>query len=118
MSGLGKDRKTQAVPVSVMVRSQTPDPRWSGEMGTKDQNVKGRLGVAKRKHPVSKSNWEKSQVSARRWESEKHKSRGMPVEGFRHHVATDGTLWSACGWSAAQLRHDEEMGQCIGCMVR
>ena len=44
----------------------------------------------------------------------------MPVEGFRNHVATDGSLlgvsdmWSACGWSAVQLDHD---GQCVGCTV-
>ena len=39
----------------------------------------------------------------------------MPVEGFRGHVATDGSLWeisgrwSACGWSVVQRDHDEEM---------
>ena len=39
----------------------------------------------------------------------------MPVEGFRNHVATDGSLlgvsgtWGACGWSVVQLDHDEEM---------
>ena len=44
----------------------------------------------------------------------------MPVEGFRNHVATDGSLlgvsdmWSASGWSAVQLDHD---GQCVGCTV-
>ena len=41
---------------------------------------------------------------------------GIPVEGFRNHVATDRSLlgvsgkWSACGWSLVQLVHDEEMG--------
>ena len=39
----------------------------------------------------------------------------MPVEGFRNHAATDGCLLgvsgkrSACGWSAVQPDHDEEM---------
>ena len=38
------------------------------------------------------------------WESEKHRSWCMQVEGFRGHVATDGSLlgktgkWEACGW--------------------
>ena len=45
----------------------------------------------------------------KRWESDKHKSCCLPAEGFRDHVATDGSLlavagkWSACGWSVVQL---------------
>ena len=37
------------------------------------------------------------------WKSEKHKSLGMPAEGFSGHVTTDGSLlgtageWGACG---------------------
>ena len=44
----------------------------------------------------------------------------MPAEGFRNHVATDGSLlgvwgkWSACGWSAVQFDHDEELGPMHG----
>ena len=44
----------------------------------------------------------------------------MPVEGFRNHVAIDGSLvvvssrWSACGWSVVLLDHDEEMGPMHG----
>ena len=49
-------------------------------------------------------------MTVRRWESEKHKSWGIPVEGFRSHVATDG----ACGWSVVQLDHDKEMGPVHG----
>ena len=43
----------------------------------------------------------------------------MPVDGFRDHVATDGTLlgfsgtWGACGWW--QLAHDEEHG--LFCLI-
>ena len=49
------------------------------------------------------------------WESEKHQSQSMQVEGFRSHVATDGSLlgtaekWGACGWAVVQLDYDEEM---------
>ena len=59
-------------------------------------------------------------MTARRWESEKHKSKGIPVEGFQNHVATDGSLlgvsgkWGACGWSVVRLDHDEEMGPMRG----
>ena len=51
----------------------------------------------------------------RKWEFEKNKSWGMPVEGFKGHVATDGSLlgnagkWKACGWAVVQLDYDEEM---------
>ena len=40
------------------------------------------------------------------WESEKHRSWGMKVAGFRSHVATDGSLfgkWRACGCAVVQL---------------
>ena len=51
-----------------------------------------------------------------KWESEKPKSWGMPVEGFKGHVATDGSFLGtdgkcgACGWSVVQLEFDEELG--------
>ena len=50
------------------------------------------------------------------WESEMHQCWSMKVEGFRGHVATDGSLfgktgkWGACGWAVVQLDYDEEMG--------
>ena len=49
----------------------------------------------------------------RKWEFERNKSWGMPVEGFKGHVATDGSLlgnagkWKACGWAVVQLDYDE-----------
>ena len=39
----------------------------------------------------------------------------MPIEGFKGHVATDGSLlgkagkWGAGGWAVVQLDYDEEM---------
>ena len=44
----------------------------------------------------------------------------MQIEGFRGHVATDGSLlgsagkWRACGWAVVQLDYDEEMGPLHG----
>ena len=52
----------------------------------------------------------------KKWESEKHKSWDMTVEGFKGHVAIDGSLlgktgkWGACGWAVVQPDYDEEMG--------
>ena len=48
----------------------------------------------------------------------------MPVEGFKGHVATDGSLpgkvgkWGACGWAVVQLDYDEELGLSTGCTAR
>ena len=53
-------------------------------------------------------------------ESEKRTSWRMPVQGFREHVAADGSLlesagkWRACGWAVVQLDYDEEMGPLLG----
>ena len=85
---------------------QTPNPRKAGEMGAEGQDIKERLEVAKRK---SEGQWESSHLTVRRWESEKQKSCAIPVEGFRNHVASDGSLmgvsgkWSARGCSVVQL---------------
>ena len=44
----------------------------------------------------------------------------MPAEGFKGHVATDGSLlgtagkWGAYGWSVVQLDSDEELGPLHG----
>ena len=67
-------------------------------------------------HPLSEGQREKSHLTVRRWESEKHESWSMPVQGFLNHVAADGSLlgvsvkWSARGWSVVHLDRDEEMG--------
>ena len=60
----------------------------------------------------------------RKWESEKHKSWSMPAEGFKGHVATDGSLLGnagkrrACGWAVVQMDYDEEMDQHGICMAQ
>ena len=52
----------------------------------------------------------------KKWESEKHKNWSMPADGFKGHVATNGSLlgragkWEACGWAVVQLDFDEELG--------
>ena len=56
-------------------------------------------------HPLGESQWNRGHFSVRKWESEKHKSWCMQVEGFRGHMATDGILFGtarkrrACGWA-------------------
>ena len=61
------------------------------------------------------SQWDRRHFITRKWESEQHKSWCMPAEGFKGHVATDGSLlgtagkWIACGWSVVQQDYDEEL---------
>ena len=56
----------------------------------------------------------------KKWENEKHKNWGLPAEGFKGHVTTDGSLkgetgkWGACGWSVVQVDYDEELGPLHG----
>ena len=48
-------------------------------------------------HPLSESQWNRGHFSMTKWESEKHKSWCMPAEGFKGHVATDGSLLGTGG---------------------
>ena len=41
---------------------------------------------------LSESRWNRCHSRMEKWVSEKHKSWGMPAEGFKGHVATDGSL--------------------------
>ena len=56
----------------------------------------------------------------KKWESEKHKKWVLPAEGFKGHVAIDGSLlgktgqWGASGWAVVQLDYDEVMGPLHG----
>ena len=44
----------------------------------------------------------------------------MPAQGFKGHVATDGSMlctagkWRARGWSVVQLNYDEDLGPLHG----
>ena len=48
-------------------------------------------------HPFSESQWNRDHFSVKNWVSEKHKSWGLPAEGFQGHVATDGSLLGVTG---------------------
>ena len=71
-------------------------------------------------HPPSESQWNRGHFSMIKWESEEHKSWSMSAEGFKGHVATDGSLlgnadkWRGCGWAVVQLDYDGEMGPLHG----
>ena len=88
--------------------------KWEQKAGISKKEWKWQRGIVT--HPPSESQWNRGHFSLKKWESEKHKSWGMPAEGLKGHVATDGSLlgttgnWGACGWSVVQLDYDEEWG--------
>ena len=92
--------------------------KWEQKARTSKEEWKWQRGTVT--HPRSESKWNRGHVSMIKWESEKHKRWRMPAEGFKGHVATDGSLlgtagkWRACGWSAVQLDYDEELGPLHG----
>ena len=121
----GRHREAQALPLPRLVRSQTGDSRIFRKLKqkakTSKKEWKWQRGTVE--HPLNESQWNRGHFSMRKWESEKHKSWGMPAEGFKGHVATDGSLlgiagkWRACGWAVVQLDHDEDMGPLHGMYV-
>ena len=48
-------------------------------------------------HPLSESQWNRGHFSMKKRESGKHKGWSMPAEGFKGHVATDGSLLGKAG---------------------
>ena len=99
----GWHRETQALLLSGMARSEA-----------------GYSGVLQKVGAKGGKEWKWQRDIVAQWESERHRSWSMPVEGFNGHVATDGSLlgrtvkWRACGWAVVQLVYDENMGPLHG----
>ena len=58
-----------------------------------------------------------------KWESEKHKSWGMPAEGFKGHVAVDGSLLGNAGeWGVVVQWYSwttmKRWDHCMACMAQ
>ena len=119
----GRHRKAEALPLPRMVRSlrrEVPEvfrTELEQKARTSKKAWKWQRGIVE--HPLSGSQRSRRRFSLRKWESEKHKSWGMPAQGFKGHVATDGSLLGIAGeghvvGAAAQLDYDEEMGPLRG----
>ena len=95
--------------------------KWEQKARTSKKEWKWQSGIVT--HPLSDSQWNRCHFRMEKWESEKHKSWSMPAEGFKGHVATDGSLlgtagkWGAFGLSVVQLDYDE-WDFCMGCMAQ
>ena len=77
--------KHRLYPLSGMTRSQTGDSRRFQKVGTKSENLKEGLEVAKRgivTYTLCESQWYRGHFSVKKWKS----------EGFKGDVATDGSL--------------------------
>ena len=113
---LARWRKAQRSTGSTTVQNGTR--KLEQKARTSKKEWKWQRGIVA--HPFSESQWKRGHFVVTKWESEKHKSWCMSVEGFKGHVATDGSLlntagkWGACGWAVVQLDYDEEMGPLHG----
>ena len=55
-------------------------------------------------HPLSEGQWNRRNFRMMMWESGKHKGWCIPAEGFKGHVATDGSLLGTAGkWESMWL---------------
>ena len=93
------------------VRREMPEAfiKWEQKTKTSKKEWKWQRGIVT--HPLSESQWNRGHFfSMKKWESEKHKSWGMPAEEFKGHVTTEGSL----GCSVVQLDYDEELGPLHG----
>ena len=79
------------------VRRDIPESfrKWEQKARTSKKEWKWQRGIVA--HPLSESQWNRGHFSVTKWESEKHRSWNMQVEGFRDHVATDGSLLEKTG---------------------
>ena len=69
---------------------QEANRKWEQKVKTSENERKWQRGIVE--HPLSGNQWNNGHFRKEKWESEKHKSLGMPAEGFKGHVATDGFL--------------------------
>ena len=105
-----KAQKSAALPLPVMVRDQTVEPRGFQKVGAKNENLKEGVEMAKR-YCNAFTQWK----SMEQGPFQKNKGGslrstrvgGMPAEGFKGHDATDGSL------AGAPLEGGEHVvGQC------
>ena len=80
----GRHRESQALPLSGMARKKAGYSGVLQKVGAKGENVEERMKVATRRSrapSLSESQWNRGHFSVTKWESKKHRSWCMPVEG-------------------------------------
>ena len=107
------------------VRREIPEAfrKWEQKARTSRKEWKWQRGIVT--HPLSERQWNRGHFSLKKWESEKHKNWGMRAEGFKGHVATDGSLFwvplesgehVVCLWCSWIMMR--RWGFCMGCLAR
>ena len=76
-------------------RSQRLSESESNNARTSKKDWKWHRGIVT--HPLSESQCNRGHFSIKKWKSEKHKSWSMQAEGFKGHVARDGSLLGTAG---------------------
>ena len=110
-NGKGSEARSQKLPEGGGKKRNTSTKEWKWQRGI----------VA---HPLSESQWNRGYFSMKKLESEKHKNWGLPAEGFKGHVATDGSSlgragkWGACGWAVCSWIMMRRWCPYMGCMAR
>ena len=74
------------------VRRGIPEAFRKWEQNAKTSKIEWRWQRGIVEHPLSGSQWNRGNFRMKMWESEKHRSWCVQVEGFKGHVATDGSL--------------------------
>ena len=105
--GCGEDEGTEKhrlhhCPIRRDVRNQIPEGlgKWEQRSNTSKEDWTWHRGISS--YLLSGINWRKTVCHVSQTMG-KHRSWSMPVDGFRDHVATDGSLlrvagpWCACG---------------------
>ena len=74
---------------------------WEQKAKTSKKEWKWQRGIVE--HPPSASQWNRGQFSMKKLESEKHKSWGIPAEGFNQGLRCNRRLSSGYGWKVASM---------------
>ena len=85
----GTEKHTDCITCLPRKEVRKLDPRKTGQMRaqTSKKDWKRQRGVTS--YPLDEGPWKRCHLTVRRWESEKHKSWGIPIEGFGDHVAAE-----------------------------
>ena len=106
---LARRRKAQRSTGSTTVQNGTKsDGRfqrfsesWKQTARTSKKEWKWQRGIVE--HPLTESQWNRDHFSFRKWSLRSTRAWGMPAEGFKGHVAIDGSLLGNAGQVESML---------------
>ena len=80
------------------IRREIPDAntKWEQKAKTSKREWKWQRGIVEQL--LKESQWNRGHFRMEKWESEKHKSWGIPAVGFKGYVPTDGSQKVGSMW--------------------